>query len=147
VEPHAGKNQLVDALKNHSIAVYASDIAPRDSGIVQSDFLWASGLPNEFITGIVMNPPYQNIDAHIEKALELTEPVQGQVILLARAELSYAKSRHHLFRGCHAFDAKVELTSRPRWIEGTNGSPRHNYAWYVWDWRESGSGIKWGERT
>jgi hypothetical protein len=30
---------------------------------------------------------------------------------------------------------KLIVTKRPRWIKGSKGSPRHTYAWYVWDFR------------
>jgi hypothetical protein len=29
---------------------------------------------------------------------------------------------------------KVVLTKRPRWSTDDKASPRHNFAWFVWDW-------------
>ena len=36
------------------------------------------------------------------------------------------------------FAGMLTLTCRPRWIAGSTGSPRHNYAWFIWDWRHCG---------
>jgi hypothetical protein len=33
------------------------------------------------------------------------------------------------------FHKKVVVTKRPRWIADSTGSPRHNYSWFIWDWR------------
>ena len=61
------------------------------------------------------------------------------VAMLLRNEFDSAASRKELFTGNVYFDTKIILTKRPRWIEGSTGSPRHNYAWFVWDFeREIG---------
>lgn len=144
-EPHAGAGLLVEALRGAGRYVYASDIEPRADDIHVQDFLAAPEMPNG-ATGIVMNPPYRGIDAHIRHALDLTEPVGGAVAVLARSELSHAASRVPLFRDCRAFDRRVELTWRPRWVEGTTGSPRHNFSWFCWDWQscEFQPAVGWG---
>ncbi|WP_171120589.1 MULTISPECIES: hypothetical protein [unclassified Ruegeria] len=135
-EPHAGKGDLVDALKNESVAVYASDKTPRRHDVLERNFFDYRQVPSGQIRGIVMNPPYDDLDIHVEHALFLMAQVKGTVALLARAEWSYAKSRAHLFK-FDAFAAKVELTTRPRWFADGSGSPRHNFAWYIWDFIKS----------
>lgn len=134
-EPHAGAGLLVKALKPQC-RVYASDIEPRANNIHMLDFLKAEAAPDG-VRGIVMNPPYQDIDNHIRHALALMEPVSGMVALLARSELSHAKKRADLFSRNPAFDEKIELTRRPKWFADGKGSPRHNFAWFIWDWEKT----------
>jgi hypothetical protein len=38
-----------------------------------------------------------------------------------------------LFENFPGYSRKIIVTKRPRWVKGSTGSPRHNYAWYVWD--------------
>lgn len=89
---------------------------------------------------IITNPPYDDKDSGVtaEKslrhALRLMEAEKGMVAMLLRHEFDCGKKRRDLFEDHPAFMAKITLRFRPRWIEGTTGSPRHNYAWYVWDW-------------
>jgi hypothetical protein len=55
------------------------------------------------------------------------------VALLGRNEIDCAgPTRSQFFGSCPEFAAKIVLTWRPRWVAGSTGSPRHNYAWYVW---------------
>ncbi len=88
---------------------------------------------------IITNPPYDDAisgvtaEKAVRHALKLMEPEKGLVIMLLRHDWDTAKRRHDLFRDHPAFTAKITLTFRPRWIEGSTGSPRHAYAWYVWD--------------
>jgi hypothetical protein len=94
------------------------------------------GCKPEDYRDIVTNPPYSLATAFIEHALRLTLPRRGKVVMLLRHDFDTASSRHHLFGGNEAFKKKVVLTRRPRWIEGSTGSPRHNFAWYIWDWND-----------
>lgn len=88
--------------------------------------------------GIITNPPYGDLaEEFIRKALELMEPVQGKVAMFLRNEYDCGKERRSLFAQ-HPFAHKVIVTKRPRWIEGSKGSPRHSYAWYVWDFAHEG---------
>jgi hypothetical protein len=34
---------------------------------------------------------------------------------------------------------KVVLTKRPNWSEIDITSPRHNFAWYIWNWQHTGA--------
>lgn len=113
------------------------------------------------INGIITNPPYLTINlqdeqwakyAHLAKrysmgsgkvslaelflrhALYLMEPVKGTVAMFLRNEFDCGKKRMNLFRSHSAYALKVVCTERPRWIEGSTGSPRHNYSWFVFDW-------------
>ena len=57
--------------------------------------------------------------------------------MLLRNEYDSASTRNYLFQS-YPFAMKVILTSRPKWIDNSVGSPRHNYAWYIWDWNYIG---------
>lgn len=98
---------------------------------------------------IMTNPPFNLALQFIEKALELVDQTDGVVAMLLRNEFDCASSRTHLFEnhlyGFSGYDLqlpfskKLVLTKRPRWIEGSTGSPRHNYAWYIWDTAHEGA--------
>jgi hypothetical protein len=107
--------------------VIASDIAdhfgdeyPELLPWVRLDFLGVREMlangRGEAAHAIVTNPPYDLADRFARKALELTRPAGGQVALLLRNEWD-------------------SLTRRPRWSDEDKASPRHNFAWFVWDWR------------
>jgi hypothetical protein len=57
--------------------------------------------------------------------------------MLLRNEFDCGLKRVGLFEN-YPFSAKLVLTSRPRWIENSKTSPRHNYSWYVWNWGDYG---------
>jgi hypothetical protein len=52
--------------------------------------------------------------------------------MLLRHEYDCAKERVDLFNQ-PPFARQIVLTSRPRWIEGTSGAPRHNFSWFIFD--------------
>ena len=86
-------------------------------------------------TAIVTNPPYGTLAADFARqALKLTREDRGYVALLCRNEWDTAgDKRADLFQH-PAFARKLVMFHRPRWIKDSTGSPRHQYAWYVWDW-------------
>lgn len=137
-EPACGMGDIVLVLRNHFNAVEASDL--HDYGfrpsIFDIDFLKTSvHTPGLIIT----NPPYGDIaEDFIRHALKSTERFGGTVAMLLRNEYDCAKGRVDLFTAESPFSQKVVLTSRPRWIEGSTGAPRHNYAWFIWSWAHVG---------
>lgn len=139
-EPAAGRGAIVAPLVAAGHKVYASDIEVRDGfELMVSDFL-ASRRSHRDADAIVTNPPYTLAREFIEHALGLMEPVGGVVAMLLRNEYDSAKTRQHLFGGHPAFARKLTLTKRPQWIEGElRASPRHNYSWFIWDWRHEGA--------
>jgi hypothetical protein len=94
------------------------------------------------IRGIITNPPFDDLaELFIRHAIKLMEPVNGKVIMFLRNEFDCGKTRRGLFNGNNPkfpFAHKIVVTKRPRWIEGSKGSPRHSYAWFVWDFAHQG---------
>jgi hypothetical protein len=131
-EPAVGKGKMLSVFRKHGIDAYGSDILDYGFGFDVADFLltWT----NDGQRDIVTNPPFKDdlADQFIEHALMLTRPHQGRVAMLLRNEFDCAASRSTIFG--KPFAAKIVLLKRPRWIDDTTGSPRHNYAWYIWDW-------------
>jgi hypothetical protein len=133
-EPAAGKGAILNVMRNRNVDCYGSDILDYGFGFDVADFLLTWGNPDQ--RDIVTNPPFAEdlADQFIEHSLLLTKPFGGRVAMLLRNEFDCALSRRRIF-GKPPFACKIVLLKRPRWIEGTTGSPRHNYAWYIWDWQ------------
>ena len=147
-EPAAGRGDIADVLVEHDYQVWCSDIAGAALGCKSAgelDFLTATS-PGDGTFSIVTNPPYFAAEAFVRKALELTERSSGMVAMLFRNEYDCAAGRRDLFER-ESFRAKLVLTKRPRWVDGLDqksASPRHNFAWYLWDHRHSGGHeIRW----
>jgi hypothetical protein len=141
-EPACGRGDMADVLREAGYAVMVSDIAGdtlgcRNAGAL--DFLDATS-PGDGSFSIITNPPYIHAEAFIRKALELTSRASGMVAMLLRNEYDCAAGRRRLFEH-EPFAAKLVLTRRPRWVDEPTqykAAPRHNFAWYVWDWRHAG---------
>lgn len=137
----AGKGNLSERLHEFGHTVWSSDIIDYgfDDRFTLANFLEQSALPDPSIRAIVSNPPYfeDMPEQFIRHALRLMKPVKGQVAMFLRNEYDCSKGRMDLF-ALPPFHKKIIVTKRPRWVEGSKGSPRHNYAWFVWDWRQIG---------
>lgn len=140
-EPACGEGHISKRLSAATGAhVYSTDLYDRGYGRGGIDFLRATTTPRNVNT-IVTNPPFADIaEAFIRRALELMEPVDGMVAMFLRNEYDCAATtRDDLFEGHPAYATKIVVTKRPRWIEGSKGSPRHNYSWFVWDFANAGT--------
>jgi hypothetical protein len=131
-EPAAGKGAMANVMRRHGIDVRGSDIMDYGHGYEIADFLLEWGNPDQ--RDIVTNPPFMEgmADSFIEHALLLTQPFGGRVAMLLRNEFDCALTRKRIF-GLPPFALKIVLLRRPKWIADSEGSPRHNYAWYIWD--------------
>lgn len=134
-EPACGDGQMVRVLEKHFAAVLASDIVPLDgSGGFEANFL--NSTPKLPFDAIITNPPFgEMIDQFMKRALIHLRNRNSKcklVAFVARHELDCGVKRNKYFRDCPEFAAKITLTWRPRWIADSTGSPRHNYAVYVW---------------
>lgn len=121
--------------------VFSTDLIDRNFGIADVDFLKTAKAPDG-ITGIITNPPFGDLaEDFIRHALKLMEPVKGKVIMFLRNEYDCGKDRRGLFNSFsskYPFAHKIVVCKRPRWIEGTKGSPRHSFSWFVWDFNHQG---------
>jgi len=140
-EPACGEGHVSKRLFQLGAYVISTDLIDRGYGKAPLDFLACPRMPPALTNGrdrqpaIITNPPYGDLAEHfVEAALELTKPVDGMVAMFMRNEWDMACSRDHLFENHPAYMLKICVTKRPRWFPGSKGSPRHNYAWYVWDW-------------
>jgi len=125
----------------HQGPMVATDLFDRGYGVAGQDFLEQKTLPPVLTNThrrplILTNPPFKGDmpEQFIEHALALTENRRGAVAMFLRNDRDMAVKREHLFEGHPAYAMKVCVLKRPRWFEGSTGSPRHNYAWYFWDW-------------
>lgn len=134
-EPACGNGAMSEVLLRHFPSVISTDVADYGYGRDGVDFLATEGTLGGVI---VTNPPYsEKAEEFIRHALRITRPVSGAVVMLLRQEYDCASSRTDLFED-PPFWRRITLTTRPRWIAGSKGSPRHNYAWFCWDWRHTG---------
>lgn len=122
-EPAAGDGSIVKVLVDGQRSVVCTDI--------QVDGLDFLQITRPFAPVIVTNPPYTLAEKFLRHALAILPP-NGRVAMLFRNEFDSAATRRDIFE-LPAFIMKVVLLTRPRWIAGTDGSPRHNFSWFVFD--------------
>jgi len=143
-EPAAGDGAMWRVLRGTITShVLASDIAPHGAGgygVDKFDFFDVPPWSHRVVEHVITNPPYNLAREFIERALVVTGPSMGKVAMLLRNEYDCAKTRRHLFGECPQFALKIVLTKRPVWFPDREkkASPRHNFAWYVWDWKHTG---------
>lgn len=136
-----GNGIMSEVLKTAFNTVISSDLyfyGYRD-GYAGIDFY---ALQTPYAATIITNPPYGNdAEKFVRKGLELTKPYNGILALLMRKEFDSAVTRNDLFNRASPFAMKIDLLWRPVWFpddDRQNPNPRHNFSWYVWDWRNAG---------
>lgn len=144
LEPAAGDGAMIDALEAHGATVYGEDIHPLRDDIAKADWFEREDCQyTETILGgkaqkvnrfdyVITNPPYDKAGEFIRHALEISNSKTIFAFLL-RNEFDCAKSRHDLFSDGNWFIHKIVLTKRPYWTFERKASPRHNYAWYLFN--------------
>ncbi|UIS25245.1 hypothetical protein [Erythrobacter phage vB_EliS-L02] len=162
-EPAVGIGNLATRMHELGHTVWTSDIIDYgyDERFTLSDFFAQTKLPVPAIKAIVSNPPYETIkltdpewehlaplaekygvpgksvslaELFCRHAIALTQENKGMVAMFLRNEFDCSKGRMDLF-SLPPFHKKIVVTKRPRWVADSTGSPRHNYSWFVWDWR------------
>lgn len=143
-EPACGRGDMTKELCAQGYYVFASDLY--DHGFVddtyQIDFLDQRRV-HFSCQSIVTNPPFLNgmAERFVRHALGLMNHPQGMVCMLLRHEFDCAAGRVDLFTEW-PFRIKLVLTRRPRWDwwerEKPQASPRHNFAWFIWDFEHKG---------
>jgi hypothetical protein len=141
----AGAGKMAEVLMDEGFAVMASDIEPQQHDYItieRHNFLKGDA----FATGtidIITNPPFNQADAFVTRALELIERNGGSVALLLPSDWDHAPGRGKAKirkriteHPMHAM--QIKLRKRIRWIEGTKVHPRSWHSWHVWDSRHEG---------
>lgn len=138
LEPACGDGAITKVFQKHGFEVASSDLFPQLEGAAVKDYLthpfheqpgWRGAE-----TVVVTNPPYLQPwrDHFVRRTIELVRE-QGVVgALLMRNDVDCGSRQKRFFDAEETFYGKLVLTWRPRWIPGSTGSPRHNYAWYIW---------------
>lgn len=140
-EPAAGSGAISRELVRAGYSVISTDIEdygfPLDRKL---DFLSDECL--DFVAGeepraIITNPPYEVAAPFVERAIDVMKPYRGYVAMLLRNEWDCARTRRHLFNP--PFARKIVLQRRPKWSAEEKASPRHNFAWFIWDHHHAGA--------
>jgi hypothetical protein len=127
-----GDWSMAKVLEEFFTTVMGSDLVPQHPKGFEADFL--NSTPKQGFMGIITNPPFGKlVAAFMARGVEQLRRGNGNyVAMLGRNELDSASGKGNLFGNCPEYYGKVVLTWRPRWIKGSTGSPRHNYAWFIW---------------
>lgn len=142
-EPAAGEGDLSARMKELGKEVFSSDV---ESGV---DFLNLGGFNIDRViksiqidgagrlNAVVTNPPYSLADEFIHQSFDIARPRRAVVAMLLYHRFDCAKKRLPIFRDHPHFAMKLTLTKRML-IPGFQhtASPRHNHAWFVWDFNK-----------
>lgn len=142
-EPAAGRGDIVNVLLDNGYDAFASDIDlsefdPNTCPCEVADFLAETTAAPSDACAIITNPPYDKAEKFVRRAVNT--PNIYFVAMLLRSEFAAAKGRMDLFTVESGFAYEIKLTTRPRWDwwfrEKPEAGPRHNFSWFVWDWRD-----------
>lgn len=150
-EPAAGNGDIVRPLQAAGARMLASDIDPDYPGAAVANFLTSTSAVDPkrkiVVNKIVTNPPFGTggrlAFQFCWHALRLMEPVKGSVAMLMRDDFDSAGGRQELFKNHPAWDKKIVLTERVRWVnlpQSTEHGPSGSHAWYIWDWERRAYG-------
>lgn len=150
-EPACGDGAIVKVFEERGHKVHSSDLFPQMDGASVKDFL-----TDDFMIDrewpirplVITNPPYAMpyIDLFLDRIMDLVHNDGVTGALLMRNEVDCAISRRKFFETNPYYFGKLVLNWRPRWIPGSTGSPRHNYAWYVFSPYATDPTISYGLR-
>lgn len=79
---------------------------------------------------VISNLPYKNQDSLIEHLLNIYPSAHHAY--LVRWNYLVSKNRDDIIHSNPRFAGVVVSAKRPRWIEGSTGSPAVNYCWAIW---------------
>lgn len=134
-EPACGDGAISNVIEGFGHKVISSDLYPQMDAPVK-DFLTTDFMiDHDHLSApvVVTNPPYAMpyIDLFLDRMMDLVHNDGVVGALLMRNEVDCAISRRKFFRDNPYYFGKLVLNWRPRWVPGSTGSPRHNYAWYI----------------
>lgn len=132
-EPACGTGNIALALERNGLKTVASDL--HDWGCHEGGVDFLKSTPPQRVSAIITNPPYDIAVEFVAHARSLMKPQEGLVAMLLRNEWDSAAGRTHMLTD---LTLKLVLTRRPKWSEDDKASPRHNFAWFVWDFSAIG---------
>lgn len=136
LEPAAGERHMANRLEALGFTTACFDIKPYKD-VFEHDFL--DDVSPRGYAQIVTNPPYGRVaEPFVRRALNVVREEKGIVAMLLPFDWDAAGERSDLFDSQGPFLMKIAINKRVKWIEGSEGSGMHNYAWYVWDWSSCG---------
>lgn len=131
-EPACGSGNIAKVLAAAGHTVYASDLHDYGYGCPDTDFLETDTGGAPLPGAIVTNPPYQQAQKFVEKALELC-PL---VIMLLRLAFLESERRSNILEHSglariHVFKKRLPMMHRKDWT-GPRASSAIPFAWFVW---------------
>ncbi len=132
-EPAAGRNAIVNVLRDAGHIVIASDIVDHGAELdFIADFLTLTKAPAG-VEAIVTNPPFALATEFVARALELVPCV---MMLLRLAFIESERRSPILDAGTlarlHVFKQRLPMMHRDGWA-GPHASSAIPFAWFVWE--------------
>jgi hypothetical protein len=154
LDPCGGDGALRQGLAPFGVDVRLSDLYPDKypgvEGYVTSQSLDASDpehltnsleLAGPDCTAIITNSPHRTDEACaiVSNLISLVEGQHVEFVAALFKSIWGAEPGRLPFFNRPSFYGEILCCWRPRWIAGSQGSPMHAYAWYIW-WKEPRSG-------
>lgn len=145
LEPCCGGGYMAEVIKNEGYSVVASDLVDRGYGQGGVDFLTAYFPVGKY--DIITNPPYSNVAAFINKALEICK--KKVAILMPLRYLSSMERFETLYRDnppkyVYCYMNRITIAKNGEFEKYEAGMNLEIYAWYVWERGYCGETIlKW----
>ena len=154
LDPCGGDGALRRSLAHFGVDVRLTDLYPERyvaaDGYVTSQPLDASEpehlryafeLAGPGCTAIITNTPHNTAEACaiVRNLIALVEGQQVDFVATLFRAIWGAEPGRLPYLNRPSFFGEILCCWRPRWIAGSQGSPMHAYAWYIW-WKEPRSG-------
>ena len=147
LDPCGGDGALRRSLARFGVDVRLSDLYPEryptSDGYVTSQPLDASEaeplkyaleLAGAACTAIITNTPHNTAEACaiVENLIALVERQHVELVATLFRSIWGAEPGRLPYLNRPSFYGEILCCWRPRWIPGSEGSPMHAYAWYIW---------------
>jgi hypothetical protein len=145
VDPCCGDGAMLEVFNKFGHEAIGSDIDPRCMAVTWDFFEDPYPINGPF--DIVTNPPFGTQGAtalwFIRRALNLTQPWEGQVCMLLPVDFDSGSTRVGVFKNMPCFAETLVMLERIVWFPREERvSPAQNWAWFCWDWQHRGPSIK-----
>jgi len=132
LDPCAGHLSIGNGLREKGLQdIIEHDINPCDFSVAKIDFLQQEVPENNVFNAIIMNPPYSNKYAFIDKALEYG----CEVFVLLPLDTSNYNIFHKRYLDVPQYQGRLLMTPKVILHEGleTKRGGNSSYAWYHYD--------------